>query len=80
MATIGTDYLYPIRSVAVAAAGTYTVDNFASVLRMMSTSGGNVTFPNGAIINLAPNVPEYIRARPGEVITFAAATNVTTMA
>lgn len=79
-------YLYPIRAVAVPAAGvgvagTYTVESVGvDVVRVMCTTAGTLTFGGtGAVVALAPNIFEYFRVRPGEVLTCSAATNVASM-
>lgn len=74
-------YLYPIRAVAVGAAGTYTVESVGVlVVRVMCATAGTLTFGGtGAVVALAPNLYEYFRVRPGEILTCSAATNVASM-
>lgn len=71
MATNEAGYLYPSRSGSIAAAGTFTIGGYVTVVRCLSAAAGStVTFSGTATtVFLGENVPEYFRVRPGEVLT-----------
>lgn len=73
-------YLRPIRSATVAPAGTFTVGNFSSVVRILAPAATTVLFGDtGALVAVPANFPEYFRVQPGAILTATLALEIAEM-